>query len=194
MRPMLTRHFIAAFLCLAALWCRPSSCAAQGGFQVFKSTTNVFESGIVTNYVILTDWSRAAFAQPSGTSVETDGYTGTVKIVPLNHKNSIVLQFTTNSPVLLSEAQSPELRRRIESRFADGRVTPGPVCSTGNGPGPSFDIQRGTAFNTSLTTRIAFVPFAKQGVEASLTAATTNFQSQRYVFASFLSSLRVTPR
>ncbi|MDB6112574.1 MAG: hypothetical protein JWR69_4324 [Pedosphaera sp.] len=191
---MLTRHFLPALLCLAALSWHPSRCAAQEGFQVSKSTTNVFESGIVTNYVILTGTSRAVFAQPANTSVEIDGRKSTIKIVPASLKNLIVLQFTTNSPVLPSEAHLPELGRSLENRFADSRVSPGPVCYTGNGPGPSFDIQRGTAFNTSLTTRIAFVPFATQGIEVSLSAASTNFPSQRYAFASFLNSLRVTPR
>jgi hypothetical protein len=190
---MLARHFIPALLCLALAW-HPSDCAAQARFQVFKSTTNVFESGTITNYLIRTDASQAAFAQPTGTSVEIDGPTSTIKIVPGNKKNSIVLQFTTNSPALLSATPLPELRQEIEKRFTGARISPGPVCYIGNGSGPSFDIERDTFFKTSLTTRLAFVPLPKETVEVTMTAATTNFTSQRYVFASFLSSLHVTAR
>jgi hypothetical protein len=187
------RHFLPLLFCLALGW-QPVSSQAQARFQIFKTTTNVFEYGLVTNYLIRTATSQAAFAQPSGASVEFDGPASTIKITPANHLHSITLQFTTNSPALLAAAHQAELRQQIEKRYVGSRISSGPPCYSGIAPGPSFNIERDTFFKTSLTTQLAFVALPEETLEVSLTAATTNFTSQRYVFASFLRSLHVTPR
>jgi hypothetical protein len=174
-------------------WHPRSSGADQPRFELSAKPAFFEDYGFFTNYVVETDAIQCEFKPPVGARVEADSNARTVKVSPGDSQCHMLLIFTSNNPVRLTEPYRADLQREVEARYAGAKIESQPSFPTAVGQGALFDIEQKTAFHTSLTTRLVFMPIPSGTLEVAMTTTSTNFTAHRFVFAGFLGSIRVRP-
>jgi hypothetical protein len=174
-----------ALLCLAG-----TLLAGEAKFQLFKTYVKLPEVPALESYTLVTDYHQITFIPPKDGILQTDPQKSEIQISFKDNHCTIKLQLSGISPSLAAPNSWEQLRAIVQSRYADGEVSPGAACYNSSAPGCSFNIQRTTVYKTKLVTFLAFVPFPGSMMEVSMSATPANAAAQQLTVQSLLNSFR----
>ena len=173
------------FLSLAA------AARAQSGFHAYPGFEDLIEGGRVEKLTVINGDLRFNVRPPRGWYRQVDETARKITFTTESGKSAVTVQFITNSPGSLPEADV--LRAETLQAHPGASILQSLVCPTSSRPGLLFELVRVPAPRIVQKIRHAFVAQPAGEVVFVLSASDDEFEKNKLIFMAMLRDFRLEP-
>jgi hypothetical protein len=162
---------------------------AQTSFQVYPGTEDLIEGGRVEKLTVISKPLQFNVRPPRGWYRQVDDPGQKIIFTSESGKSAIIVQFTTNSPIVLPPESS--LRAAALRAHPGAAVVQSMKCPTGYRPGVFVDLVRVAGPGVVQRMRHAFVAHPDGEAQFILNASDDEFEKDKLILMGMLRDFRV---